>query len=120
MTLKLCVFPTDPIIEYFKKGEIKDRYFNPLDLFDEIHIISLCKKDIEESKVQMLAGTAKLKIYSVGNISNRNRQKELEKILKLVNSINPQAIRTYNSLLPGWFAASCSKKLSIPLFVSSY
>ena len=38
MTLKLCVFPTDPIIEYFKKGEIKDRYFNPLDLFDEIHI----------------------------------------------------------------------------------
>ena len=118
MTLKLCVFPTDPIIEYFKKGEIKDRYFNPLDLFDEIHIISLCKKDIEESKVQMLAGTAKLKIYSVGNISNRNRQKELEKILKLVNSINPQAIRTYNSLLPGWFAASCSKKLSIPLFVS--
>jgi len=24
----LCVFPNDPIIAYYQKGEIKERYFN--------------------------------------------------------------------------------------------
>jgi glycosyltransferase involved in cell wall biosynthesis len=118
MTLKLCIFPTDPIIKYFQKGEIKDRYFNPLNIFDEIHIISLTERDIEESKVQTLVGNAKLKIYSVGNCSIINRHKKLKEILQLVNSINPDVIRTFNSLLPGWFAANCSKNLKIPLFVS--
>lgn len=118
MNKKLCVFPTDPIIKYYEKGEIKSRYFNPKNFFDEIHIISFIDKDVEESKVQVLAGNAKLKIYSVGKVSSRNRKKELKKVLKLVGTINPQVIRTYNSLLPGWFAANCAQELKIPLFVS--
>lgn len=117
-SLKLCVFPSDPIIKYYEKGEIKLRYFNPKNFFDEIHIISFIDKDVEESKVQVLAGNAKLKIYSVGKVSSRNRKKKLKKVLRLVGTINPQVIRTYNSLLPGWFAANCAQELKIPLFVS--
>jgi len=55
--LKLCIFPNDPIIAYYEKGEIKERYFNPNNFFDEIYIISFIENDIEESKVQSLAGT---------------------------------------------------------------
>ena len=54
--MKLCIFPNDPIASYEEKGEIKDRYFNPMELFDEVHIISLIEKDIEELKVQSLVG----------------------------------------------------------------
>ena len=63
MTLKkLCVFPNDPLIAYYEKGEIKERYLNPNNFFDEIHCISTVSKDIDAEKVQKLAGTAKFQI----------------------------------------------------------
>ena len=116
--MKLCIFPNDPIIAYYEKGEIKDRYFNPNNIFDEIHIISFIDADIEEEKVQKIAGTAKLTIHSVGKISIKNRKKEISKILDLVRSISPDAIRAYNPLIQGWCAAFISKELDVPFFVS--
>ena len=71
----LCVFPNDPIIEYYKKGEVKERYFNPNNIFDEIHIISFTDKDVEESKVKKIAGNAELIIHEVGKINIKNRKK---------------------------------------------
>lgn len=114
----ICIFPNDPIIAYYEKGEIKERYFNPNNFFDEVHIISFTDKDIDEKKVQKIAGNANLKIHSVGEVSIKNRKKMIPKIKKLVNEINPSVIRTYNSLIQGWFAAQISKELNIPLFVS--
>ena len=116
--MKLCIFPNDPIIAYFKKGEIKPRYYNPNNIFDEIHIVSFIEKDIEESKVQIISGTAKLKIHSLGKIGLRERSRNTDKILSLVKSIKPDVIRAYNPLVEGWFAAKCSQELGIPLFVS--
>jgi len=118
MTRKLCIFPSDPIIDYYNKGEIKERYFNPNNLFEQIDIISLADKEIEEAKIKKIAGTAKLKIHTVGKITNRNRKKNLEKIIKLVEELQPDVIRSYNSLLSGWYAASCAKKLKIPFYLS--
>ncbi len=116
--MKLCVFPNDPIQAYYEKGEIKPRYFNPKNFFEEIHIISLIEKDVAESKVNITAGNASLKIHSVGKINIKNRTKHKDKILSLVKSINPDIIRAYNPLVQGWLAAYCADKLKIPLFVS--
>lgn len=118
MSKTLCVFPNDPIIAYYKKGEIKERYYNPENLFDKVHIISFTKQEIDESKVNLLVGNATLKIHSVGKINFLNRSQHVEKILKLVESIKPNVIRAYNPSIEGWFAAKCSKKLKIPLFLS--
>ena len=115
---KLCVFPNDPIISYYKKGEIKKRYFNPANFFDEVHIISLIEKDIDESKVQILTGDAKLKIHSIGKINLKNRSKRIHDILELVRSIKPDVIRAYNPLVEGWLAASTANELKIPFFLS--
>jgi len=116
--LKLCVFPNDPILSYYEKGEIKERYFNPNNFFDEIDVISFTKKEINESKVKEIAGTAELKIHCVGKINLKNKVKYIETITNLVKTINPNVIRAYNPRLEGWFAAKCSKTLGIPLFVS--
>jgi len=118
MKKKIAIFPNDPIIKYFEKGEIKERYFNPQNIFDEIDIISFTEKDIEENKVQSIAGTAKLKIYSVGKINLLNKSKQKDKVLKLLNETKPDVIRAYNPLVEGWIAAKCSKQLHIPFFVS--
>jgi len=116
--MKICIFPNDPIKAYFEKGEIKNCYYNPDNLFDEVHFISLTKNDIEESMVQKLVGTANMKIHSVGKISLINRNKEIKKIFKIVEEIKPDVLRSYNPLLEGWLAAKCAKKFNIPLFVS--
>jgi len=116
--MKLCIFSNDPIKTYFEKGEIKERYFNPNNIFDHIDVISLTERDIEEHKVKALFGTASFKIHSVGKIGIRKINAKKDKILKLVREIDPDVIRTYNTLTEGWLAAYCSEKLNIPLFVS--
>jgi len=116
--MKLCVFPNDPIISYYEKGEIKQRYYNPNNLFGEVHIISFTPKDIEESKVQTLVGNAKLKIHSVGTINFFNKSEKKDEILKLIREFNPDVIRSYNPLLQGWIAVKIAKELDIPVVIS--
>jgi glycosyltransferase involved in cell wall biosynthesis len=116
--MKICIFPNDPIKAYYEKGEIKERYFNPENIFDEVHIISFSDKDIEESKVQKIVGNAKLVIHAVGKINIKNRKKEISKIINLVREIAPDVIRTYNPFIEGWCATFVAKKIGIPCFVS--
>jgi glycosyltransferase involved in cell wall biosynthesis len=116
--LKLCIFPNDPLISYLEKGEIKKRYFNPEDFFDEIHVISFIDKDVDKTLVQTMVGNAKLIIHEVGKIKIKKRKEHLNDLVNIVKLINPNVIRAYNSRLEGWFAAYCSEKLNIPFFLS--
>jgi len=116
--MKLCIFPNDPIIAYYEKGEIKKQYYNPENFFDEIHIISFIDNDIDEIKVKTLVGDSILKIHSVGKINLKNRNKHIKKIIDIVKIINPDVIRAYNPLIEGWFAAKCAKELNIPFYLS--
>lgn len=115
---KIAVFPNDPLKAYYEKGEIKDRYFNPENMFDEIHVISFVEKDIDEEVVKKLAGNATLKIHCVGKINLKNMKEEKNRLINLVKNIKPDVIRTYNPLVQGWIATHCSKKLEIPLVLS--
>lgn len=118
MKMKLCVFPNDPLKSYFEKGEIKERYFNPNNLFDEIHVISLFEEDIDEEKVKKLAGNANFRIHVVGKVTLFNKNRKKKKIIELIKKINPDIIRSYNPLLQGWMAAQIKNELGIPLVIS--
>ena len=118
MKKKICVFPNDALKDYFKKGEIKDRYFNPCDFFDEIHIISLFDDEIETEKVSKLAGRGKLIIHKVGKVNLANYHSFEEKIEKIISEINPQIIRAFNPLIQGWLATKIAKKNGIPVVIS--
>lgn len=118
MKMKLCVFPNDPLSSYYKKGEIKERYFNPKNIFDEIHVISLFDSDINEEKVKKVAGNANFKIHAVGKVNLLNKNKMKKKIVRLISEIKPDVIRSYNPLLQGWIAAHVKKELGMPLVIS--
>ena len=102
--MKICVFPNDPLKTYYEKGEIKERYFNPKNIFDEVHIISLFDEEIEEEKVKMVAGKAIFKIHAVGKVTLINKNQKKKEIIKLIKKINPNIIRSFNPLLQGWIA----------------
>ena len=114
---KLCVFPNDPLKVYYEKGEIKPRYFNPKNLFDEIHVISLFDLDIEE-EVKIVAGDAVLKVHAVGKVNLLNKNLKKKQIINLIREINPDILRSYNPLLQGWLSAQVKKELGIPLVIS--
>ena len=116
--LRLCVFPNDPLLAYYEKGEIKEGYFNPKNLFDEIHVISMFSSDVTEEKVKIVAGNATLKIHVVGKVNLLNKNSKKNKIIELIQQIQPDILRAYNPLLQGWMAAQVKKKLSIPLVIS--
>jgi glycosyltransferase involved in cell wall biosynthesis len=118
MAGKLCVFPNDPLDAYYKKGEVKERYFNPENLFDEVHVITLADDDIAEEKVQTMAGNALLRIHTAGRINLKNIHSAKKHVLEIVQAINPSVIRSYSPLIPGWLASYCSSKLQVPLIVS--
>jgi len=115
---KICVFPNDSMRAYYRKGEVKEGYFNPCNFFNEVQIISPCERDIEENKVQMMAGDAKLKIFPIGKFHLLNFFSHRNKVLKLIEELEPEIIRAYNPLVQGYFAVYCGKKLRIPTVVS--
>ena len=115
---KICVFPNDPLEAYHKKGEIKPRYFNPKNLFDEVHVISMFDSDIEEDKVKVVAGSASFKIHTTGKVNLLNRKSMKKKVVEIIKKINPDVIRAYNPLLQGWMAAQIKNELEIPLVIS--
>ena len=120
---RLCVFPVDPIKAYYEKGEIKTRYFNPCNLFSEVHIISLSDDEIDVAQVQTLAGNARLFIHPVGASVFQMRRpwsllRERQRILEVVREISPDVIRGYNPLVIGYYATFCSKRLDVPLVIS--
>ena len=116
--MRLCIFPNDPLQAYFDKGEIKERYYNPENIFDEIHFITLTDNDVDVDKIQTIGGTAKIIIHSVGKINIKNRKKYQKDIIELCKKINPDIIRAFNPLIEGWLAANCAKELEKPFFVS--
>lgn len=116
--LKICVFPNDPLLAYYNKGEIKNRYFNPQDFFDEVHVISLFDDEIESEKVKKLAGKGALIIHRLGKAKLSNYKIFQEKVISCIEKINPDIIRSYNGLVIGWLAVKAGKKLNIPVVIS--
>ena len=116
--MKLCIFPNDPLQAYYDKGEIKERYYNPKNFFDEIHFITLTEQDVDAAKIQTIAGKAKIIIHPVGRINIQNRKKHIKKIIQLCKDIDPDIIRAFNPFIQGWLAANCAKELQKPFLVS--
>ena len=116
--MKLCVFPNDPIKSYYEKGEIKERYFNPENIFNEIHIISPSSSDVNEKDVKEIAGDATLKIHTIGELSLSNYKSKIKTVKEIVKKIKPDIIRSYNPILQGWLAVKTSKEIGIPCVVS--
>ncbi|MFC1933374.1 glycosyltransferase family 4 protein [Chloroflexota bacterium] len=119
---KLVVFPNDPILAYYKKGEIKARYFNPGNYFDEVHFISTCYEEVKPDRVQELVGDAKLEIHTVGTFSKIRKPwlffTHRQRVLELVKNIAPSASRGFNLRYGGYLAAYCARELGIPSLIS--
>ena len=119
--MKLLAFTNDAISAYVEKGEIKPRYFNPGNLFDEICLITPGEDDVRADEVQEVAGDARLEIIPFG-VFRPSRPWTFpgyrRRALELVRQCRPDVIRAYNPQVFGHLATHCGRRLGIPTVVS--
>lgn len=128
MTKKLLVIIPDHLSIIIQKGEVIPRYYNPGNLFDEVHIMMTNDDKPDPALVQTMVGDAKLFLHNFLPPDHFFRNtfgwqpylmgKWSDKFLEIVQNIQPHLIRTHNNFLEGYLAAKAKKEFSIP-FVTS-
>ncbi|MEA2063689.1 MAG: glycosyltransferase, partial [Gemmatimonadota bacterium] len=116
---KLLVIPNDPLYRYVEKGEVKERYFNPENYFDEVHVLSLCQADDALDAARLMSGdAARVVIHPVGRPGLLSWRAVKKRALDLARSINPDAVRSYNPLFMGCLAVACARAASAVSVIS--
>ena len=146
MSTLLVIIP-DAISTIIAKGEYQPRYYNPGNLFDEVHILMTCKDVVKTSDMQHTVGTARLFIHSVpdpsGIIYNspffkpwmlnpkaafllslfkKHFMRQLDdwagEVVNITRQIKPDLIRCHANDYNAYAAGKIKEQLGIPYVVS--
>jgi len=124
----LLVIIPDKLSDIVSKGEIAARYYNPGNLFDEVHILMISDDRVDPHKVQKTVGDARLFLH---NLPLPDYKRSLgynpwmlrswsKPAVDLSKSIKPCMIRCYGNWMNGFVASRIKKKLGIPYIVSMH
>jgi len=124
----LMIIAADRISEWINKGEVTERYYNPGNLFSEIHLVMLNEDHPCPEALQKLVGSAKVYLHHFPtgipffvktfawnpmllSIWARN-------IIALAEKVKPELIRCHVAGLNSFVAMKIHEKLGIPYVVS--
>jgi glycosyltransferase involved in cell wall biosynthesis len=122
------VIVPDAISAIVEKGEFTPRYYNPGNLFDEVHILMTNDDQVSPDALQKTVGSAQLFLhnhpdpgygrsfgYHPSFLSFWARR-----AVKLARRIRPSLIRCYGNWLNGYLAREIKRKVGIPYVVSMH
>jgi len=125
---KLLVIIPDRISSILKKGEYPERYYNPENLFDEVHILMTNKDKPDLSALQKTVGDAKLYLYNLPftykdfffslGMQPWALKQWTQPGLDLARKIIPQLVRCHGDGLNAFLAYRIKNELGIPYVVS--
>ena len=126
MSKKLLVCIGDRLSALVAKGEVTDRYYNPGDLFDEVHILMTNDDQPDPAAVQKMVGQARLYLHNLPGPSFQRTlgwqpvfmQGWIEQGVALARQIGPLLMRAHGNGPNGYLAAQIKRQLGIPLVVS--
>jgi glycosyltransferase involved in cell wall biosynthesis len=119
--MRVLIFPNDPLAAYLKKGELKDRYFNPNNIFDEVHFVTFFDEECAIEDIQKTIGSAKGYIHKLSPISILDMffpKRRVNDIINEISSIKVDIVRAYNPIFQGFFAGIASLQLKVPFLIS--
>ena len=128
MTSRLMVIVPDYVSVFLDKGEEIDRYYNPGDVFDEVHIVLTNDDRPNMAAIKRMAGRACVYLYNLPtgrNLFLRSlgwRPLFLERwvrgALALARAIQPNLVRCHGALLNGYAAYRIKQAYGVPYLVS--
>ncbi|MBM3554988.1 MAG: glycosyltransferase family 4 protein [Alphaproteobacteria bacterium] len=124
----LMVFVSDRLSVLAAKGELIDRYYNPGDLFDEVHIV-LCNDDRPDpAAIRHAVGRARLTIHNLPAgktlfLKTLGWQTWLlgvyaEQAIDLARAIKPTLMRAHDAQLNAFCCWAIKRALGVPYVVS--
>lgn len=125
---RLVVIINDRLSELVKKGEITPRYYNPGELFKEVHILTVNEDEVDVDAVQQTVGSAILKVHhlppppfkkSLGWRPFLIRQ-WIRKGIEIARQIQPELVRCHGNDLNSYLAQKIREKLGVPYLVSMH
>lgn len=124
----LLVIIPDRLSELIEKNEYNPLYYNPGELFDEVHILTTNDDRVEPAAMQHTVGRARLYLHQlpVGRGSIRRSlgfrpslfKFWAEPAVELARQIEPALIRCHGDYFNIYAAACIKEKLGIPFVVS--
>lgn len=124
----LLVIVPDRLSEIVAKGEFPPRYYNPGNLFDEVHILMTNDDRANSAVLQPTVGTARLCLHNLpvnGSLFLRSvgfRPQLLrgwaQHAVTLARQVQPALIRCHNGHLSAFAAAQIKAALGVPYVVS--
>lgn len=125
---KLMVIIPDRLSEIAGKGEVIERYYNPGNVFDEVHIVMTNDDMPDKTLVQKTVGAATLYVHNLPG-SPRLFIKSLgwrpwllgdfaNQAIELARKVGPSLIRCHGAHLNGFVAARIKATLNIPYVLS--
>jgi glycosyltransferase involved in cell wall biosynthesis len=128
MTSRLMVIVPDRISDFVRKGEVIDRYYNPGNLFEEVHLVLANDDRPDPVALQRMAGSALLRVYNVptgkGFFARTLAWRPwllngwAATVVDLARTIRPALVRCYGASLNAYAAHRIKSALAIPYVVS--
>lgn len=128
MTKRLLIISSDYISAWVKKGEVIPRYYNPRNLFDEVHIMMTNDDRPDPKLLQPMVGDAKLILHNYPEpygffkrtlgwnpFLMRNWSKGA---IELSKEIKPNLIRCYGLHLNTFLGVAIKKAIGVPCLTS--
>ena len=127
---RLIVLISDALSELVVKGEVTERYYNPGDLFREVHIVLTNDDRPARGDVQPMVGSAELHIHNLpvdASLFRRTlgwRPRLLRPwargAVSLARELQPQLIRCHGAHLNAFAASEVSRLVDVPYVVSMH
>ena len=124
----LLVIVSERISEWIDKGEVVDRYYNPGNRFDEVHLLLTNDDRPDPVVVQRLVGSARVSIHNLPARPNLLARKLglwpillrrwAAEAVPLARAISPNVVRCYGLHLNGLCALEIRRTLGTPVVVS--
>jgi glycosyltransferase involved in cell wall biosynthesis len=126
---KLLVLIPDRISDILVKGEYQPRYYNPGEVFDEVHILSTTPDDPDREALQRTVGNAKLHLHFypddsslIGRWPGILRRRALNRWadggIEVARQIKPNLIRCHGADWNAFLASRIKRALGTPYLVS--
>jgi glycosyltransferase involved in cell wall biosynthesis len=125
----MVLFPA-ALSDVIQKGEITDRYFNPGNLFNEVHIVLTNDDQPDPEILQKMVGNAQLFIHNLPTQPHfflrtlgwrpLLMRKWTQKAVDLCAKIKPQLIRCHGASINAFAASEINRNLGIPYVISMH
>ncbi|HOO56888.1 MAG TPA: glycosyltransferase [bacterium] len=125
---KLLVIIQDRLSEIIEKGEITERYYNPGDLFDEVHILMTNDDTPDPAPLGRMVGRARLVLHNLpaGRLlaattlgwQSRLLKRWAEPAISIARELRPDLIRCHGCGVNAFIAHQVNRKFGVPYVVS--